>query len=1449
MSKLFVVGIGASAGGLQALEAFFTHLPDNPNAAFVIIQHLSSNFSSWTTELIQRQTKIPVYPIQDGMTLVSNAIYILPPGKNLSLKNQRLQLLEQPERFNYPINQFFQALARDCGDRAIGILLSGMGNDGTEGLKAISRAGGIALVQSAETAQFTSMPTSAVSSGLVDEILSPQELAESVYGLVHFASDSTASPSTEVGLIDLNQLQRILDILAEREQIDFSNYRISTLSSRITHRLALTHSSNLENYIRLLEESEDEQQLLRRDLLINTTYFFRDREAWNLIETSVLPLLIQRLEPEQPLRIWVSACATGEEAYSMAMLVDEAIAKADKPIRVKIFATDLDIHALDAASYGVYAENITRDISPERLERYFTPRGNQYQVKRALREMLIIAPHDLTKNASFSKIHLVCCRNVLIYMEPQLQQQVLRLLHFSLAPQGILFLGNSETLGDIGEEFIAFNSTWKLFQKRRDIPLSLSPINRLPLVSPIASISQNKPRRTDFEPILEDVFRFCFAERKVTCLLVNQDGLLLYVFCNTAGLLKLPVGEVRLEVTQVILPSLKLPLSTALHRATRDKQPVLYGDIKIREKDKDYTATLRVNFNQGTSDIHPCLIVLLEIETPSVPQTVIPEFEISAETAQQITELEYELQQTRANLQITIEELEIANEAQQAANEELLASNEELQSTNEELYSVNCEYQSKIEQLTQLSNDINNLLRSTELGVVFLDANLKIRKLTPTVTRYINIRDTDINRPLSHFTHKLDCPNLLDIFRQVVETEQAIEQEVTLIPTQDILLMRVNPYQQEDDSNDGIVVAFINITELKQTQKALQDSYNLIEQITASSPGIIYIYDLEEQRYVYVNRSIIEILGYSPDEIRQMGATIGERIVHPEERAVVQSYFESFREVTDNRRLECEHRALHKDGTWRWLYLRSKVFRRTATGRAQHILGIATDITHRKQMELELQQAKVTSDAANQAKSEFLANMSHELRTPLNAILGFSQLMIRNPELPSGLRENLQAINRSGEHLLSLINTVLDLAKIEARRMSLEESPCDLHDLLYGIEDVLRLKVESKGLQFTVELHPDVPRYLVVDHKKLRQVLTNLLSNAVKCTAQGHVYLRVQQKVETPTPNTLDSQRVSEAGQPVTLKFEVEDTGFGITDDELEHIFEAFAQGKETGYASEGTGLGLTISRSFVELMGGTISVISILGQGSTFSFSIPVRLANPDEIKVIQRDRQVVGLAPDQPNYKILVVDDRRENRQFVVQMLSAIGLEVREASDGEEAIAHWQEWQPQLIFMDILMPGINGYQVTEEIRVQEMARGEMTVPPTKIIALTALAMKSDRDRALAAGCDDFLSKPFQESELFDQLAQHLGVRYLYAEREEARTPSKVMLASPAELKSYLAQMPQAWVEQMQEAALLGSRNQVMQLIEQIPADKSVLAQAITQRLTRFDYESILAIFDVDPQ
>lgn len=414
-----VVGIGASAGGVQALKQFFGHLPDTPKAAFVVVQHLSPNHKSMMREILQKETAMSVVSIEDGMSLEPSKVYLLPPGKNLIIKEGKLCLNERLETLEYPIDKFLTSLAKQETIRKIAILLSGTGNDGKEGLEAISRVGGTALVQSPETAQFTSMPSSAIPSGLVDEILSPEDLADTVFDLIRFFKSYNSATIEERSSIDSEKLQQILDILAEKEEIDFSHYKISTISRRILNRCILTGNKNIENYIDLLENSEEEQKSLRQDLLIGVTCFFRDRPAWEYLEERIIPQLIAKINTEEQLRIWVTACATGEEAYSMAMIVDEALEKANKSIQVKIFATDLDTKALEIAASGVYPESIVNDISRERLEKYFIHTGESYQVRRSLREMLIISPHDLTKNAGFSKMKLVSCRNVLIYTNLQ----------------------------------------------------------------------------------------------------------------------------------------------------------------------------------------------------------------------------------------------------------------------------------------------------------------------------------------------------------------------------------------------------------------------------------------------------------------------------------------------------------------------------------------------------------------------------------------------------------------------------------------------------------------------------------------------------------------------------------------------------------------------------------------------------------------------------------------------------------------------------------------------------------------------------------------------------------------------------------------------------------------------------------------------------------------------
>ncbi|NEN92597.1 MAG: hypothetical protein F6K48_28340, partial [Okeania sp. SIO3H1] len=828
-NQLFVVGIAIFAENLQLLETFFSHLPKQLNIALIIVvQNQSANFPSQLVQLLEGKTSLTVHTIEDGMKMNPWTVYIVPEGKYLQLETQTLNLLDPPSESDTPINYFFKSLAQEWGKHALAILIPGSGRDGQEGLIAIRDANGIALVKSPETDQFTSMSTNAISPDLIEEILSPVELAQLIYHIVELEENPLLlREDKESPLIPSEELEEILSILYKYKEIDFSYYKTSTITRRIIHRCTLLRSGKLENYIHCLKNSEEEQKILCQDLLIGATSFFRDPPAWEYLRTEILPELVKKAQQEEKqLRIWVSACATGEEAYSIAMLVDEAMRKTGKSLNVKIFATDIDSNALEIAARGIYPESIANDISPEYLEQYFNYEVGSYQVKRSLREMLIFAPHDLTKNPGFSRMNLVSCRNVLIYMQPELQQRVLRLLHFSLLSQGILLLGNTESIGELEEEFIILNSRLKVYRKRRDVQLSLTHLTQKAVTLPtIYSSRKTKLNRSRLDQMLTEVFQLGFGERKITTFLVNVDNRLLNVFYNEAELLQIPIGEANLEITEIILPELKLPLGTALHRAKRDKQTVLYTGIKLYRNNQEENITLRVGYNCNAPSLEEYLIVFLEIETPPTVSLVNDRqkkvYEVAPEVAQQITELEYELQQTRENLQAAVEELETINEEQQATNEELLASNEELQSTNEELqsaneelFTINSQYQAKIEQLTHLSEDIDNLLLSIDIGVVFLDKNFRIRRFTPPATQAINIRGTDINRPIYHFTHNLDCPDFIAIIQQALNHQKLIEREVTLSATGENLLLRIHPYIREDDINDGIVITLVNINEL-----------------------------------------------------------------------------------------------------------------------------------------------------------------------------------------------------------------------------------------------------------------------------------------------------------------------------------------------------------------------------------------------------------------------------------------------------------------------------------------------------------------------------------------------------------------------------------------------------------------------------------------------------------
>jgi len=993
-----VVGIGASAGGLRALEDFFDNLPYDGGAAYVVVQHLSPDFKSLMKELLTQRTKMAIRRVTDGMKIEPDTIFLIPPGQNLVLRDGELKLTAQNRdsghQPHFPIDRFFSSLAKECQEKALGIVLSGTGSDGTRGIQNIAEAGGIVMVQDPEAAEFDGMPLSAIATGLADLILPADELAKTTYQLV-------TSPNQRAELhqnaTSKTQIQRIISILERYENIDFTQYKPTTIKRRINRRCMIAGYPKLEDYIQHLESSSDERGHLRNDMLITVTHFLRDPSAWQYIKTTALPRIVEGARVgNRSIRIWVTACATGEEAYSIAILLKEVLGDNPDGIEVKIFATDIDPIALAKASRGVFPEATLRNLSHEQIERFFIPKDGNFEVTKALREMIIFANHNLTKDAGFTQIDLASCRNVLIYMQPDLQQQVLRSLHFSLKKDSYLFLGESENLGDLQKEFTTKQQTWKVYQKLRDVRLPLisshllqAKANQLRLKATMPNV-QKAPK---FDPLLADAFKALLTGRQATCFLVDRDNALLHICGDSLRLLRLSSGKASQDVLRLVPSALQLPLNTALHRARNQDTVVRYGRCEI--EDSDYTVnSVSMEVSQQRSTVAGLfLMVLIEAEKELVPTALI-EKELTAEenTAQYIVQLQQELQSNRENLQATVEELETTNEEQQATNEELIASNEELQSTNEELhsvneelYTVNAEYQSKISELTELNNDLDNLLNNIEAGVIYLDAQLQIRKFTPSATLAFNLVEADIGRPLEHLSHNLKNIDIAEMLAQALDSTDNIEREVKLKKAGPHMLMQIAQYKDENQVVDGLVITLVNVNEIKQAQQLLAEttdqlheaneqleaevrdrtaelhnSQQLLQSITESTPNGIYVYDLAKRQNIYANTFLERLLGYTQDDLIEIGSGFNSEIFHPDDLPRITQHHQTIAEssVPDHHVFELEYQARNRQGNWRTLYSQDTIFSRDEKGQPIQILGAVIDISDRKASSIKLKRSE-----------------------------------------------------------------------------------------------------------------------------------------------------------------------------------------------------------------------------------------------------------------------------------------------------------------------------------------------------------------------------------------------------------------------------------------------------------------------------------------------------------
>ncbi len=855
-----IVGMGASAGGLEALEQFFRHAPDNTGMAFVLVQHLDPNHASLLTEILQRTTPMPVVEALDQIPVEPNRVYVIPPNRDMAIFHGRLQLSvpDEPRGQRMPIDAFLRSLAEDQQENAIGIILSGTGTDGTLGLRAILGAGGVTLVQDPATAKYDGMPTSAIQTGYATHVLPVEKMPEALLAGARTLAVHTETPHAPKAASGMN---RILMQLRTSTGHDFSLYKKSTIGRRIERRMAQHTIEDTDVYARYLKENPAEVHTLFKELLINVTNFFRDTEAFASLETEILPQLCKDKPDDYLFRVWVAGCASGEEAYSIAILLRELMDQSHQEMKVQIYSTDLDDDAIAIARAGFYPPNIAQDVTPERLRRFFIKEDAGFRVKKEIREMVVFAVQNVIKDPPFTKLDLLSCRNLMIYLEPELQNRLIPAFHYALKPGGVLFLSPSESIGNHTDLFLPLNRKWKFYRATHSITSSRTAMANVlswaaETAGKVSEVTVSRPKETNYAELTRRVLVQYFAPASVV---TDRKGDSLYVHGETGKYLRPAPGQASLNIVEMAREGLELELRSAIRLAANEGAPTLNREIQVRTNGGFTTVSLSVRPLPGLDDTHNLLLVSFQdVSDPAIK----PGRKRSAKPAElaRIEELERDLAYMKESHQATVEEQQASNEELKSTNEEMQSTNEELQSTNEELetskeelqsvneelITVNSELQAKIEQLAGMQNDMKNLLDNTHIGTVFLDENLIIRRFTREATHIYRLVASDVGRPLSDIKSTINGEELLIKAQSVLETLTPIEQEVRT-GNGAWFLLRIQPYRTLDNIIEGVVMTFTDISKRVEADLAVQLARELAESVvdTIRAPLLVLDGDLQ----------------------------------------------------------------------------------------------------------------------------------------------------------------------------------------------------------------------------------------------------------------------------------------------------------------------------------------------------------------------------------------------------------------------------------------------------------------------------------------------------------------------------------------------------------------------------------------------------------------------------
>ncbi len=1029
----YIVGIGASAGGLSALELFFDNMPADSGMAFVVIQHLSPDFKSLMDDLLARHTKMPIHRVISGMPLEPDHVYLIPPKTQMTINQKKLYLTEKVvhQHVELPIDVFFKSLAEDAAKNAVGIILSGTGSDGSRGVQAIHARGGIVIVQSPDSAQFDGMPRNAITSGACDFVVPPEKIPELLvqHSIEHLALSAhnfdSADFSGEGGVYS-----SIFAILRRNFNLDFAKYKSSTVGRRIVRRMEFKKIEDVGDYAAILSGDPIELDALYKDLLIGVTEFFRDRKAFDYLENEVIPGIFAGNPRE--IRVWSSACATGEEPYSLAILLSEYAEKTGFSGKITVFATDVHKTSLEFASQGLYEVPRLANVSEQRLERFFKKEaGEFYRVGNELRKLVVFAPHNLLVDPPFTRLDLVCCRNLLIYFQAAYQEKAISLFHFALKKGGTLFLGSSEGLGAFTAEFETISNQYKLFKKIRDLRPAIefdNSCSQLPAKTtfpsvPVVYSAATQGNTVNVDRRLLHDYDFLLQRHIPPGVLVDDKLRVIHYFGNISEFLQLPTGRAEYNILNMTDDTMHVALSTALQRAEKAMEEVVTRNVRVSDGHDASLVDLRVcpiidektrqkHFHIYFDKLRP--VEQLPAEQKQGTEIEIADFDSIAHFRQHIHNLELELQATRENLQSTVEELQTTNEELQATNEELLASNEELQSTNEELhsvneelYSVNSEFERKNLELKQLNTDHNNLLASIDTGTVFLDRNLCIRKFNPAVAAFIKLLPQDIGRPIDHIAYNLSNQDEMLADIDLVLKDNVIVEKEEKTRDKKWLLRKIAPFRNETGHSEGVVITFTDISRIKEaevalsrlneeleqkvkdrtaelsneieerkkTEKLLERSRDHYLEILAQAPALIWRSDTNAT-CDWFNHTWLTFTGRSMEQEKGNGWTEG---VHPDDYDhCVKIWLDAFKK---REKFEMEYRLRRHDGQYRWILDIGCPYT-DLDGNFAGFIGYCFDVTERKNIEIELK--------ANQDRLNSLVKVSQFPEKNIQKLMDFT---------------------------------------------------------------------------------------------------------------------------------------------------------------------------------------------------------------------------------------------------------------------------------------------------------------------------------------------------------------------------------------------------------------------------------------------------------------------------